>query len=129
VDELARQWYQAGSLLIQAGFLIAAFWSVRAILKCIRTSQEQMGALLRLTLGGAQSEDNTRTGVRPTPYLSGSWPEAVPASLQTVAENKAKGAGSTLFAGLIGWLQEPMANSGIGPWRRMLRWLQAPAGS
>jgi hypothetical protein len=119
VDELARQWYQAGSLLIQAGFLIAAFWSVRAILKCIRASQEQMGALLRLTLGGAHSEDNARTGVPATPCLLDSWPETAPASLQTVVENKDKGAGGTLFAGLIGWLQEPMASSGIGPWRRL----------
>jgi hypothetical protein len=129
VGELAKQWYQAGSLLIQAGFLTAAFWSVRAILKCIRASQEQMDALVRLTLGGAHSEDNARAGVRPTPYLLDSWPETAPASLQTVVENKDKGTGSSLFAGLIGWLQEPMASSGIGPWRRMLRWLQAPAGS
>jgi hypothetical protein len=85
-----------------------------------------MGALFRLTLGGAHSEDNARAGVRPTPYLLDSGPETAPASAQTVVENKDKG---TLFAGLIGWLQEPMASSGIGPWRRMLRWLQAPAGS
>jgi hypothetical protein len=129
VDRLASQWYQAGSLLIQAGFLIAAFWSVRAILKCIRASQEQMGALLRLTLGGEHSEDNARTGVRPTPYLLDGRPETAPASFQTAVENKDEGGRSTLFPGLIGWLQEPMANSGIGPWRRMLRWLQAPAGS
>src|SRR5215470_922561 len=76
MDELANQWYQAGSLFIQAGFLIAAVWSVRAILKSVRASQEQMGALLRLTVGGTHSEQSTRGGVRATPYLLDGWPEA-----------------------------------------------------
>jgi hypothetical protein len=62
MDELANQWYQAGSLLVQAGFLIAGVWSVRAILKNMRASQEQMGALLKLTVsGGASGEESLRT--------------------------------------------------------------------
>ena len=131
MDELANQWYQAGSLFIQAGFLIAAVWSVRAILKSVRASQEQMGALLRLTVGGTHSEQSTRGGVRATPYLLDGWPEATDhASADAMYENQqGKTLRSNVFSGLIGWLQGPMASSGISPWRRAVRWLQAPAGS
>lgn len=128
MDELAKQWYPAGSLLIQAGFLIAAVWSVRSILKSFRASQEQMGALLRLTVGGARSEDNERSAMRQTPYLLDGWPEAANAlAPHTSTSEKRPRRGA--FTGLIEWLQEPMASSGITPWRRAVRWLQAPAGS
>jgi len=129
VNELASQWYQAGSLVIQVGFLIAAVWSVRTIAKGIRASQEQMGTLLRLTLSGVRSEDNAGASVRPTPYLLDGWPEATPASVPTTMEYRAKERRRSMFAGLIGWLREPIAASGNGQWRRMVRWLQAPAGS
>ena len=129
MHELVRQWYQAGSLLVQVGFLMAAIWSVRAILKSVRASQEQMGALLRLTLSGVHSEGEARTGVRPTPYLLDGWPQSVPAASQATAEGSNRKSRAGMVTGLLGWLQQPMMSSGIGPWRRMVRWLQAPAGS
>jgi hypothetical protein len=129
VQEAANQWYQAGSLFIQLGFLIAAVWSVRTIAKSIRVSQEQMHALLRITLSGVPSEDGVRTKPRPTPYLLDGWPEATPGPVQATTETKDPEGRRSVSAGVIGWLCEPMAGSGIGHWRRMLRWLQAPAGS
>jgi hypothetical protein len=129
MDELGSQWYQAGSLLIQAGFLIAMVWSVRAILKSNRPSQEQMGALLRLTFGGSRLEENVGTGARPTPYLLDGWPLAPSAPVQSSIENKDRDVRVGVFAGLIEWLQQPMIASGVGPWRRMVQWLQSPAGS
>ena len=129
MDALASHWYQAGSLFIQLGFLIAAVWSVRTIAKSIRVSQEQMGALLNLTLSGAYSEGNERARPRPTPYLLDGWPEPKHAPVYATMENNDREVRRGAFAGLLAWLREPMASSGIGHWRRMVRWLQAPAGS
>jgi hypothetical protein len=129
MDELASQWYQVGSLFIQIGFLIVAVWSVRTIAKSIRASEEQMGALLRLTLSGVRSEDNAGTNVRPIPDPFDGWPEATHATIHVAMEKNEKEGRRSMFAGLIGWLREPMATSGIGQWRRLVRWLQAPAGN
>ena len=129
MGELANQWYPAGSLLVQAGFLIAAVWSVRAILQNMRASQEQMGALLKLTVsGGSSGEENLRTTARPTPYLLQGWPEPHTAvTAGSVAQPAEARAG--VLSGLGTWLQAPMVSSGVSPWRKAVRWLQAPAGT
>jgi hypothetical protein len=129
MDELLNRWFQAGSLFIQAGFLIAAVWSVRAILRSLRASQVQMGALLQLTVSGTHSEENARTGPRPTPYLLDGWPEASQhaAAEETIENPPNRRHRERVWAGLVGWLQQPMAGSNLGMWRRMVRWLQAPA--
>jgi hypothetical protein len=128
MDELANQWYQAGSLLVQAGFLIAGVWSVRAILKNMRASQQQMGALLKLTVsGGASGEESLRTTDRPTPYLLDGWPDA--AANPVLVPGQSERPRKSVWSGMATWLQGPMVSSGISPWRRAVRWLQAPAGS
>ena len=127
MDELGTQWYAASSLVIQAGFLLAAVWAVRGILKNMRASQEQMGTLLRLTLAGTHAEADSRTVARPTPYLLDGWPEAEPRPLSdsgTRHEERRR----SIWSGVGRWLQTPMAGPGISPWRRAVRWLQAPAG-
>ena len=129
MDEFANQWYQAGSLLLQAGFLIAGVWSVRAILKNMRAAQEQMGALLKLTVSGdATDEENLSAAARPTPYLLDGWPERAqnPAPAAAVPQTQQQ---KSVWSGLAAWLQTPMVSSGASPWRRAVRWLQAPAGS
>lgn len=130
MDELANRWYQTGSLLLQAGFLIAAVWSVRAILQNMRASQEQMGALLKLTVsGGASGEESLRTA-RPTPYLLDGWPEGASNTASAIATAQGDGRPRKRpWLGMSAWLQAPMVSSGISPWRRAVRWLQAPAGS
>src|SRR5262244_332911 len=127
MDELANQWYQAGSLFVQAGFLIAGVWSMRAILKHVRISQEQMGTLLKLTVSGvATGQENMRISTRPTPYPPECWPAANPeppfATAQTAGRVR-----RSIWTGVANWLQAPMS-SGVSPWRRTVRWLQAPAG-
>jgi hypothetical protein len=130
MHELANQWYQAGSLLVQSGFLIAAVFSVRAILKNMRASQEQMGELLKLTVSGAaNSEENLRAAARPTPYLLDGWPDASPNSVPAVSIAQSASPRGNMWSGMAGWLQAPMVSSGISPWRKAIRWLQAPAGS
>src|SRR5262245_55087620 len=100
MDELANQWYQAGSLLLQAGFLIAGVWSVRSILRNMRASQEQVGALLRITVSGSASEDGSlRAAARPTPYLVDGWPEATANSVAaTEAAHKRDRHGKTVWS-------------------------------
>jgi hypothetical protein len=130
MDELRNQWYQAGSLFVQAGFLIAGVWSVRSILKNMRASQQQMGALLKLTLsGGVSSEENLRSSGRPTPYLLDGWPEAAPNPPSGTAFTRIEASRKSAWVGLAAWLQAPMVSSGISPWRKAVRWLQASAGS
>jgi len=130
MDEISNQWYQLGSLFIQAGFLVAAVWSVRAILKSIRASQEQMGALLRVTLcGGTGSDEHSRATSRSTPYLLDGWPEPAPnpaPAITTISSERSRG---RFWSAMTAWLQAPIESSGISPWRRAVRWLQAPAGS
>jgi len=129
MDELLNQWYQAGSLLVQAGFLIAGVWSVRAILKNMRASQEQMGALLKLTVSAGDGEENPRSHPRATPYLLDGWPESAQNTVPATSLSQSADPQSGVWSGLATWLKEPMVRSGISPWRRAVRWLQAPAGT
>lgn len=130
MGELANQWYQAGSLLVQAGFLIAGVWAVRAILKSMRASHAQMGALLKLTISGATNgEEGLRSAARATPYVLDGWPETAQTAKPTNATERTEEARKNGWSGLAAWLQTPMVSSGISPWRRAARWLQAPGGS
>jgi hypothetical protein len=58
-----------------------------------------------------------------TPWVSApvSAPVAEPLRLSQEAPPIPRATAST-------WLQAPMRNSGASPWRKMVRWLQAPAG-
>jgi len=125
MHELLNQWYQAASLVVQAGFLAAGLWSVRAILKSMRASQEQMGALLKLTVS-AGGEDGARYHVRETPYLLDGWPRSEHATLPA-SQSALPPRG--VWRGLSAWLKAPMVQSGVSPWRKAVRWLQAPAGT
>jgi hypothetical protein len=124
-------WYSLGSLLAQFAFLAAGVWFAQRILRTIRASQEQMGALLKLSL-----TDGLKPGAtphRPTPYVSADWPAAearVEAPALTLPEpeprrNHLAGA----WHGVVQWLQTPMPSHGFSPWRRVVHWLQAPTGS
>ncbi|HVH71284.1 MAG TPA: hypothetical protein VNB49_09270 [Candidatus Dormibacteraeota bacterium] len=47
---MQSNWYEFGSLLAQFGFFIAAVWFGRKILMSMRATQQQFGALLRLSM-------------------------------------------------------------------------------
>ena len=50
---IQSNWYALGNLLSQFAFLGAGVWFARKILKTMRASQEQVGALLKLSVTGA----------------------------------------------------------------------------
>jgi len=56
---IQSNWYEFGSLFAQFTFLIAAVWIGRKILKSMRATQQQFGALVRLSMtDGAHDANN-----------------------------------------------------------------------
>ena len=47
---IQSNWYELGSLIAQFTFLFAGLWFAQKILKTMRASQQQFGALLRLSM-------------------------------------------------------------------------------
>src|SRR5258708_5489991 len=58
---IQSNWYELGNLLNQFAFLSAGIWFARKILRTMRASQEQVGALLKLSVTGS------RAGTTPRP--------------------------------------------------------------
>ena len=125
-------WYSLGSLFAQFAFLAAGVWFARRILKSIRASQEQVGALLKLSVSDSlheQSKENSAAH-RQTPYVMAEWPAAeVPAGEAPALSQPESEPRGSVFGGIIHWLQTPMASGESPAWRRVVRGLQAPAGS
>ena len=186
---MQNNWYEFGSLLAQFAFLIAAVWLGRKILKSMRATQQQFGALLRLSMTEgleerskvAETSHESMAPARPsvvaspmfspvaerpaaptngsTSYaafekphppeapslsdeLSGrpmasapmtSLDESTPyvAAPWTLPEDENSSGGiAAAGRGVVQWLNTPMASSsGTSPWRKIVRWLQAPARS
>lgn len=127
-----RDWYALGSLLAQLAFLVAGLWFARNFLQAIRAFQEQIGALLKLTItaapGERQSASTFAKGVaaEASPY----WlppAQTMPADPPVLTEP-----GPNLFAigwqRMVDWLREPMSTSHVSYGRRVMNWLQAPVG-
>ena len=130
---MQSNWYALGNLLFQFAFLAASVWFAREILRTIRASQEQVGALLKLSITGASTE-------RPSPIavaertLAGASPYwLTPSEIPPVGPLDPPESGPSQWAvarhSLVAWLQTPMNSGDTAPWRRAIRWLQAPAGS
>jgi hypothetical protein len=190
---MQSNWYEFGSLFAQFAFLIAAVWIGRKILKSMRATQQQFGALLRLSMteGSYNADDPSRLSetahesmaparssvvaspmlspvterpVAPTnsstsyaafekPHraeapslsdelsgrtiatapMSSSMEDSTPyvAAPLTLPEDEHSGGGiAAAGRGVVRWLNTPMvSSSGSSPWRRVVRWLQAPARS
>ena len=127
-----KDWYALGSLVVQLGFLVAAVWFARNFLRAMRAFQEQIGALLKLSItstpGERQSSNTNARNVlgEASPYwLAPSISE--PASPPEVLER-----GPSVFAAgwqrTVHWLREPMGSARVSYRRRVINWLQAPAG-
>jgi len=127
-----KDWYALGSLVVQLGFLVAAVWFARNFLRAMRAFQEQIGALLKLSItstpGERQSSNTNARNVlgEASPYwLAPSISE--PASAPDVLER-----GPSVFAAgwqrTVHWLREPMGSARVSYRRRVINWLQAPAG-
>ena len=129
-DWIQSNWYALGNLFIEGAFLAAAVWFGRRILRTLRASQEQVGALLKMSVTGAISERQSSSGAAERSFANASpyWltPPEVPAAapLQELHESR-----PSLLHRAILWLKTPMKRAQVAPWRRAIKWLQAPARS
>lgn len=71
---MQSNWYESGSLLAQFTFLFAGLWFAAKILRTMRATQEQIGALLRLSMtDGLEERSKTAETIhepRPTVVAS-----------------------------------------------------------
>ncbi len=130
---MQSNWYALGNLLSQFAFLAAGLWFARKILRTIRSSQEQVGALLKLSVTGATAERHSPNAVAERSFASASPYWLTPGEIPPVGVPELHGSGPGRWAvarhHLIVWLQTPMSSGGAAPWHRAIKWLQAPAGS
>ena len=126
-------WFASASLFIQLAFLIAGVWFALNMLRTLRAFQEQIGALLKLSISGVTPDRNpsTASATRPLTDASPYWlapSEPAPASAPHLEE---RGPGHITVARrkMVLWLQAPMTSAQPAPWRRVVSWLQAPAGT
>src|SRR5713101_6916935 len=176
-DWLQNNLVDLARLAVQCAILATVVSYGRKLLKTLRASQEQVGALLKLSVSDTAAHAPAETIAQPEPSLeaktfSSLLPEplhapsaASPRSSYTEREYSLGGrvlrepAGAsaveeppsftpwvaapdmepqhaeartpqlTPSANRVGsWLQAPMRRPGVSPLRKMVRWLQAPAG-
>ena len=114
-DWALTNWFELGILVLLSAVLTTVVWFARNILKTLRASQEQIGALLRLSFSEviplqAPAPEVTAPALSEPSQRGPNW-------LVVVCRN------------LVHWFQAPMGSSSLAPWRKVFRWLQAPAGS
>jgi hypothetical protein len=124
--------YGLASLLTQVAFLVAGVWFARNFLRTIRAFQEQVGALLKLSITATPSERfstsaNTRRSLADSSLYSVTPLETQTADLSEPAESR-PGRLVIAWRRLGRWLQEPRHTAEVSAWRRLVSWLQAPAG-
>jgi hypothetical protein len=130
---MQNNWYSLGNLLIQVGFLAAGLWFARKILKTIRASQEQVGALLKMSLTSASSDRHSSMPAAERSFATASPYWLTPPETSPVETPAPKESGPSRWAvarhRIVVWLQTPMSTGQPTLWRRATKWLQAPAGS
>jgi hypothetical protein len=130
---MQSNWYALGNLLIQFGFLAAGVWFARKILITMRASQEQFGALLKLSFTGATSERLPSTATAAHSFANASPYWLTPSETLPVGLPEPQESGPSHWAvarhRVTVWLQTPMSSGDTALWRRATKWLQAPAGS
>src|SRR6202521_5360681 len=111
-DWIQTNWFELGILFLFSATLATVVWFARNILKTFRAYQEQIGALVRLS-------------------FSDVVPVQAPVAEAPVPNEPAHSGPNRLLVfarNLVNWIQAPMGSNGVDPWRKFLRWLQAPAG-
>ena len=130
---MQSNWYALGNLLSQFAFLAAGVFFARKILRTMRASQEQVGALLKLSVTGAISDRHSASAIAERSFASSSPYWLTPAEILPVVPPELRESGPSRWAvaqhSLIVWLQTPMSGGEVAHWRRAIKWLQAPAGS
>jgi hypothetical protein len=125
-------WYELGTLVAEFVFLSAGIWFARKILRTLRASQEQVGALLKLSVTGAVTDRQASNAAPDRPLAASPYwltPSETPLAGSPEHAESAPHQVATHKHGLIVWLQTPMSSGGVAPWRKAIRWLQSPAGS
>jgi hypothetical protein len=127
-----KDWYALGSLIAEIGFLVAAVWFARNFLRTMRAFQEQIGALLKLSITSAPGERQSANTTARNVLAEGS-PYWLPPSPSTPVDppEVAEGGPNLFVAGwqrTLHWLREPMGSSHVSYRRRVINWLQAPVG-
>jgi hypothetical protein len=128
---IQSNWYALGNLLMQISFLAAGVWFARIILRTIRASQEQVGALLKLSVTGT-SERHASNAASDRPFANASPYWLAPAEVPSAGLPQFHESRPSLLAvawhSLTVWLRTPMGSGEVHPWRKALQWLQAPVG-
>jgi hypothetical protein len=133
---VVKDWYALGSLIVQIGFLVAAVWFAHNFLRTMRAFQEQIGALLKLSItaspGERQSANSSARNVlaEGSPYWLPPSPSATANALADSPEVVERGPNLFVvgFERMLHWLREPMGSARVSYRRRVINWLQAPAG-
>jgi hypothetical protein len=127
-------WYQLGSFFVQIAFLFAAIWFAGKIVKTLRASQEQVGALLKLSVSGISPERHAepalmqRNASEASPYWLPPAPSQPTTQFVTKEDNPYHESSSG--PGFIGWLKTPMRiTNGTSSFHRVLRWFQSPVNT
>jgi hypothetical protein len=130
---MSDNWCAPASLAIQLSFLIAGVWFARNILRTMRVSQEQLGAMLKLSITGVTAERHSSTASANQFLAADSryWLVASENEAAGLPQPTKSGPGRFAVARrkMVLWLQAPMSSTETAPWRRIITWLQAPAGS
>jgi len=130
---MQSNWYELGTLLSEFVFLAAGIWFARKILKTLRASQEQVGALLKLSVTGAINDRQPVNAGAERSFATASPYWLTPSEVPPAESPKLGESGPSRWLvtshGVIAWLQTPMNSGGVAPWRKAVRWLQSPAGS
>ena len=129
---MSDNWYAPASLVIQLVFLIAGVWFARNILRTMRASQEQLGAMLKLSSMGVTAEAHSSIGSANQPLTAESPYWLAPSQTEVAGLPQPTESDLGRFAAvrrkIALWLQAPISSS-EAPWRRIITWFQAPARS
>jgi hypothetical protein len=158
-DWIQNYWSELGSLLALCGIFAAVVWYGRKILRTMRASQEQIGALLKLSVSEGVAERtplahfeaptepapalHSLTGVadRISPQRGAFQPatfqpstyEAPTSTTAIFEEAESVGIGThvaAFFGAIVRWFRAPIRKTRrVAPRSRVMRWLQSPAGS
>src|SRR5260370_11603178 len=91
---MQSNWYALGNLFIEGAFLAAGVWFARKILRTLRASQEQVGALLKMSVAGTVAERTSspaaseRSFANASPYCLTPSSEPPAAPLQRLHESR-----------------------------------------
>lgn len=124
---IQQNWYQLGSFFVQVGFLFLAASFAGRLLRVFRASQEQLGALVKLSVGGNLQDRHADSSLRGASAASAYWLPPTPAvSSPAISASEQHSSGP----GFLDWWKAPMGvTTGTSSFHRVLRWLQLPANS